>query len=151
MVRIFFQAVWTRFFPALVELRSQIRQGKIGEVQYVYASFGFVRPPHTERLIDPKLGGGAVLDIGIYPINFATMVFDGEEPESIHTSGWVTSTGVDEVATITLKYPGHRVAQLMCSIAFDTPKEAVVLGTKGSLKLHSPFWCPTKLETPEVS
>ena len=140
-----------RFYPAIAELRSQIRDGKIGDVQYVYVSFGYVRPPEMERHTDPELGGGAILSLGMFTINLATMIFGGEEPESIHASGWLTSTGVDEVAAITLKYSGQRVAQLMCSLAYNTPNEAIVLGTKGQLKLPVPFWCPTKLDTPEVS
>lgn len=58
---------------------------------------------------------------------------------------------MDEFAAITLKYSGERVAQLSCSIGVDLVNEAVVIGTKGKLKLPYPFWCPTKLETPEVS
>ena len=92
-----------RFFPAIVELRKQIAEGVIGEVKYVYANFGFQLDVVPPRLTEPKLGGGAVLDIGIYPINFATMIF-GEKPESVHADGWLTSTGVDEFAAITLKY-----------------------------------------------
>ena len=91
-----------RFFPSVVELRKKIAAGEIGEVKYVYANFGFCLPKLPERLIDPKLGGGALLDIGVYPLQFITMVF-GEEPESINTTGWLTSTGVDETAAITLK------------------------------------------------
>ena len=97
------QAVWMRFFPAVVELQKQIAEGVIGEVKYIYANFGFKGGDLRPRLTDPKLGGGAVLDIGIYPINFATMIF-GEKPESVHADGWLASTGVDEFAVITLKY-----------------------------------------------
>ena len=97
------QAVWMRFFPAIVELRKQISEGVIGEVKYVYANFGFRKAALPPRLTDPQLGGGAVLDFGIYPINFATMIF-GEKPESVHADGWLMSTGVDEFAGITLKY-----------------------------------------------
>ena len=91
-----------RFFPAMVELRKKIADGEIGEVKYVYASFGFRLPKLSERLTDPKLGGGALLDIGVYPLQFISMVF-GEKPESISTTGWLTSTGVDETAAVTLK------------------------------------------------
>ena len=82
-----------RFFPAIAELKKQIREGAIGDVMYVSASIG-ARRLDTDRLNDPKLGGGSVLDMGIYPINFATMVFGGEKPESIHASGWLGPTGV---------------------------------------------------------
>lgn len=87
----------------MVELRKRIADDEIGDVKYVYANFGFQHPHLAERLTDPKLGGGALLDIGIYAIQFATMVF-GEKPERIDTSGWLTSTGVDETAAVTLKY-----------------------------------------------
>ena len=62
-----------------------------------------------------------------------------------------TPTGVDQCVAITLKYPGQRVAQLMCGTCLEPTKEAVVIGTKGTLKLPARFWCPTKLETPSVS
>ena len=91
-----------RFFPAIRELQKQIAEGVIGEVKYVYVNFGFRRDTLPPRLTDPKLGGGSVLDIGIYPINFSTMIF-GEKPKSVHVDGWLMSTGVDEFAAITLK------------------------------------------------
>ena len=91
-----------RFFPAMVELRKQIAEGDIGEVQYVSAHFGFQGGSKVPRLFDLKLGGGAVLDVGVYVINFATMIF-GEPPESIQSSGWLMDTGADEFAAMTLK------------------------------------------------
>jgi dihydrodiol dehydrogenase / D-xylose 1-dehydrogenase (NADP) len=94
--------VWTRFFPAWFEVRRLIAEGVIGEVKFAAMNFGFAGGRNTKRLSDPKLGGGAVLDVGVYPINMATMVF-GEEPESVHASGWLMPTGVDEFAAITLK------------------------------------------------
>ena len=87
----------------MVELRKRIAEGAIGEVKHVYGNFGFRLDDIPPRLTEPELGGGATLDIGIYPIDFATMIF-GEKPESVHAEGWLTSTGVDEFAAITLKY-----------------------------------------------
>ena len=78
----------------MVELRKQISEGAIGEVKYISASFGV----KGNRIY----GGGAVLDLGVYPITLATMIF-GEEPESVQSSGWLMPTGVDEFAAITLK------------------------------------------------
>ena len=92
-----------RYFPAVREMQKQIADGVIGDVKYVYVNFGFRRDALPPRLTDPELGGGAILDIGIYTINFATMIF-GEKPESVHTDGWLMSTGVDEFVAITLKY-----------------------------------------------
>ena len=90
-----------RFFPAVVELRRQIAEGVIGEVKYIHANFGFQLDTIPPLLTEPELGGGAMLDIGIYPIDFATMIF-GEKPECVRP-GWLASTGIDEFAAITLK------------------------------------------------
>ena len=86
--------MWTRFFPSVVELRRQISDGSIGEVKVVQANFGFKRKDTsgTSRLDNPELGGGAVLDVGVYPISFATMIFR-ERPKNIHATGWLTSSG----------------------------------------------------------
>ena len=124
----------------------------IGEVKFVSANIGFRRQdaPFRSRLIEPSEGGGSLLNLGVYPINFATMLF-GEMPQDIYATGWLTESEVDDFATIILRYSGERVAQLTSSTCLNLPSEAVVVGTKGRLKLHSPFWCPTKLETPMVS
>ena len=145
------EATWMRFFPAIVELRRMIAEGHLGEVKFVRTNFSFRRPPERAegRLTDPKLGGGSVLDIGVYTISFATMIFGGERPEKIYAQGSLLSTGVDDLAVITLTYSGGRIAQLSCSISYDISCDAVVCGTKGELRLPHPFWCPTRLETPE--
>ena len=91
-----------RFFPAMVELRNQISNGAIGEVQYVFGTFGFSGGRQVSRLADLELGGGAILDIGVYTINLATMIF-GEEPETIQSSGWLMPSGADEFAAMTFK------------------------------------------------
>ena len=145
------EATWMRFFPAVVELRRMISEGHLGEVKFVRANFSFRRPPNRAegRLTDPKLGGGSVLDVGVYTISFATMIFGGERPEKIHAQGTLLSTGVDDLAVITLTYSRGRIAQLTCSISYDIACDAVVCGTKGELRLPHPFWCPTKLTSPE--
>ncbi len=91
-----------RFFPAVVELRKRIANGEIGDVKFVNVHFGFQLLKKPERLTDPKLGGGSLLDVGVYPLQFVTMLFR-ERPESIHTTGWLMETGVDETAFLTLK------------------------------------------------
>ena len=145
------EATWMRFFPAIVELRRMISEGYLGEVRFVRANFSFRRPPERAegRLTDPKLGGGSVLDVGVYTISFATMIFGGERPEKIYAQGTLLPTGVDDLAVITLTYAGGRIAQLTCSISYDIACDAVVCGTKGELRLPHPFWCPTKLASPE--
>ena len=90
-----------RFFPAAVELRKQIAEGCLGEVKHVDVTFGFRNEAIPDRLAQPDLGGGAVLDIGVYCINFATMVFN-EHPVRIQSSGTLQDTGVDETTSVLL-------------------------------------------------
>ena len=143
------EATWMRFFPAVFEMRRMIAEGDIGEVRLIRVNFSFRRSPDRAkgRLTEPELGGGAVLDIGIYPISFTTMIFGGERPEKIYAQGTLLPTGVDETAVITLTYSGGRIAQICCSISFKISCDAIVCGTKGELRLPHPFWCATKLES----
>ena len=149
----FMEAIWMRFFPAMVELRRIIAEGEIGEVRYVNAKLCFRRSPLEEaNLIDPKLGGGGIINAGVYCLSLASMVFGGEAPESIHAWGQLTEEGTDELAAITMIYKGGRIAQLTCGTAYGLPCEAVVCGTKGDIKLPENFYSPTKLEmTAEVN
>lgn len=144
------EATWMRFFPACAALREKITKGDIGEAKFVRVNFSFRRPPEREkgRLIDPRLGGGSVLDVGVYTISLATMVF-GERPKRIHACGTLLDTGVDDLAVITLEYSRGRIAQLSCSISYNFSCDAVICGTKDDLSLPHPFWCPTRLETPK--
>ena len=142
-------SVCHRFFPAMFELRSLIASGSIGDVNYVNVSFGFRLKPESKGLVDPKLGGGATLCIGVYAISFASMVFGGEKPERIHAEGTLNDEGTDNLAAVTITYPGGRIAQLSISIKDALPCEAFVYGTKGQLKVPKRFWCPTQLVTPE--
>ena len=145
------EATWMRFFPAVLELRRMITEGFLGEIRFIRANFSFRRPSERckGRLIDPALGGGGVLDIGVYPISLTTMIFGGERPEKIYAQGTLLSTGVDDLAVITLTYSGGRIAQISCSISYDISCDAVICGTEAELRLPHPFWCPTKLESPE--
>ena len=145
------EASWMRFFPAVAEMRRMIADDFIGEVRFVRANFSFRRPAERAegRLTDPKLGGGAILDVGVYTINLATMLFEGERPVKVYAQGSTLSTGVDDLAVITLTYANGGIAQLSCSISYSMTCDAVVCGTKGELRLPHPFWCPTRLETPE--
>ena len=112
------QGMWTRFFPAVVEMRKRISDGYIGQIKCVQANFGFKRKDTSgnSRLDNPKLGGGAVLDVGVYPISLATMVF-GERPSSIHATGWLTSTGYYYIMcniTAGVGQGSHIVLMLFC-------------------------------------
>lgn len=138
------EAFWSRFFPVYEEIRSLLSQKVIGDVKVARAEFG-VDLSGVERTVKKELGGGALLDIGCYCIQFASMVFNGEKPESITAKGFLQETGVDETVTIILQYSGKRQAVLTCTMAAKSPNQAVITGTKGIIEIPSFMWCPTTL------
>ncbi|XP_039867120.1 trans-1,2-dihydrobenzene-1,2-diol dehydrogenase [Simochromis diagramma] len=139
------EAVWTRFFPVSVEIRRLLAQGELGEVKMVRSEFG-VPLMHVPRAMQKELGGGALLDIGIYCLQFISMVYNGEKPESIQASGVVhVETGVDETVVAILKYSKNRMAVITCSSGVKLPNDAIIMGTKGTVRVPAPMWCPTSL------
>ncbi|XP_030620820.1 trans-1,2-dihydrobenzene-1,2-diol dehydrogenase [Chanos chanos] len=138
------EAVWTRFFPASVEISRLLTQGDIGEVKVVRADFG-VPLRDVPRSVEKELGGGALLDIGIYCVQFVCMVYKGEKPEYIQATGVCLDTGVDEAMVVTLKFSQGRMAVCTCSLAVELPNDAVVVGTKGTIRVPAHMWCPTSL------
>lgn len=138
------EAMWTRYLPSMVRLRRLLADGVIGEVRMMSADFGFrsaVNP--TSRLYDPGLGGGALLDVGVYPVSFASMLFGA--PNRIQSLANLGETGVDEQAAILLGYPAGQMALLATAIRFTTPQEALILGTEGRIRLHAPWWKATRM------
>ncbi|XP_071966306.1 trans-1,2-dihydrobenzene-1,2-diol dehydrogenase-like [Engystomops pustulosus] len=138
------EAFWSRFFPVYEKIRSLLQQNAIGEVKIVRAEFG-ANLLSVPRVVEQELGGGAVLDIGCYTIQFASMVFNGEKPESVTAKGFLHDNGVAEAATVILQYPGNRQAILTCTMATELPNQAVISGTKGIIQIPSYMWSPTSL------
>lgn len=135
------EAMWTRYLPAVVRARQLLAEGVIGEVRMVQADFGFraeVDPKH--RLLNPDLGGGALLDVGIYTVSLASMVF-GQQPAEINSQVYLGSTGVDELSGTIFRYPAGQIAVLSSSLQINTPHDAIIIGTKGSIRIHPSFWC----------
>ncbi|XP_023255020.1 trans-1,2-dihydrobenzene-1,2-diol dehydrogenase-like [Seriola lalandi dorsalis] len=139
------EAVWTRFFPASVEIRRLLAQGEVGDLKMVRTEFG-VPLMHVPRAMQKELGGGAILDIGIYCLQFICMVYDGEKPECIQATGICMDTGVDETVVVTLKFSKNRMAVFSCSSVVQLPNDAIIVGTKGTIKVPAHMWCPTSLE-----
>lgn len=136
------EAMWTRYMPAMLKIRQLLTGGAIGDVRLVFVDFGF-RPrfdPHS-RLFDPHLGGGALLDLGIYPITLAWLVFG--PPQGVTSQATIGSTGVDEQNAIILSYAGGQMALLSSSLQVQTPQEAQIIGTQGRIHIHSEWWHPT--------
>jgi predicted dehydrogenase len=133
------EAMWMRFLPALVDVRRLLAEGTLGEVRMLSADFGlrFAFNPHG-RLFAPELGGGALLDLGVYPVSLAHMVFG--RPEIIVSLASLGSTGVDDQSGIVLRYPAGQIAVLHTAMGAATPTEAAIIGTQGRLHLRSPFY-----------
>jgi len=132
------EAMWTRFLPVMNEVRKIIEEGTIGLPQVLYADFGvsFNFDPKS-RIYNPDLAGGALLDLGVYCIALASMIFG--KPKNISSTVKMARTPVDERSTIIFEYDNAKVAVLFQALDLETPKEALIIGTKGSIKLH-PTW-----------
>eukprot|EP01118_Nematostelium_gracile_P000827 TRINITY_DN1082_c0_g1_i1.p1 TRINITY_DN1082_c0_g1~~TRINITY_DN1082_c0_g1_i1.p1 ORF type:complete len:335 (+),score=100.59 TRINITY_DN1082_c0_g1_i1:95-1099(+) len=139
----FMEAMWTRFFPAIQKVKELVDAGQIGDVKLILADFGFVNNA-VPRLSEPQLGGGALLDIGIYPISLSSYIY-GSNPTSICTSAKISDGGVDEQSVTSLVFGKDQMANIALTFLAETPKEFTIVGSKGRLKIHSPFWCSTKI------
>ncbi|WP_018885848.1 Gfo/Idh/MocA family protein [Paenibacillus massiliensis] len=131
------EAMWTRYLPPIVQAREWIKEGRIGDVKMLTANFGFNfgwDPGH--RLLDKKLGGGALLDAGIYPVSFASMVF-GRQPSRINSNAYIGETGVDERFSALFEYEGGQTALLSAGVQLGTSNDAFIYGTKGYIQLTS--------------
>lgn len=134
------EAMWTRFLPTIVQVRKWLDDGVIGEVKLLKAEFGFDlgwKPEH--RLLDKQLGGGTLLDVGIYPISFASFVF-GTKPERIHSVAKIGETGVDEQFSLLFDYGNGKAASLHGSIQLNLDTGAWIYGTKGKIHLPGFLW-----------
>ncbi|MEC9381026.1 MAG: Gfo/Idh/MocA family oxidoreductase, partial [Candidatus Latescibacterota bacterium] len=113
--RFLMEAMWTRFVPAVVRLRQLLAEGAIGDVRMVQADFGFRAGVNPEgRLFNLDLGGGALLDVGIYSLSFAAMIL-GASPDQVVSAANLGSTGVDEQSAFLLRYEGGELAVLSCA------------------------------------
>ncbi len=137
------EAMWTYFLPPVVKVLEWIEQGMIGDIVSIKAEFGFkTYVDKNHRLLNPDLAGGALLDIGIYPIAFATLIMK-QAPEKIHSEMRIGQTGVDVSNTMLLKYGNGVTAQLSSSLETDLMNDAVVFGTKGYIIIPK-FWMAKK-------
>ncbi|MFL6113369.1 MAG: Gfo/Idh/MocA family protein [Catenulispora sp.] len=138
----FMEAMWTRCVPAVLRMVELVRAGVIGEPRLVTADFsiGFdVGPEH--RLRNPALGGGALLDLGVYPLAISQLVFG--EPSLVRAAATLTPEGVDDTTALALVHPGGGVSALTCSISADGTWSATVAGTKGRIEFGRNFTAPS--------
>lgn len=130
------EALWTHFLPPTLQVLEWIETGAIGQIQAVKADFGFpAQFDPAGRLFDPALGGGALLDIGIYPVFLALLCLG--TPQRIEAASAIGRTGVDEDTGMVFQYKNGAMAHLHASLRYHTAIEAFVYGDKGTIQMHS--------------
>ncbi|MCB9308386.1 MAG: Gfo/Idh/MocA family oxidoreductase [Lewinellaceae bacterium] len=140
------EALWTRFIPAVSHAFDLIAQGAIGDLHTVISDFGFHMPfDPAHRIYNKALGGGSLLDIGIYPALLSLFLFGKPASADIRAAATFTQTGVDESCIFSFRYPGNRLASGHSTVVATTPVEARLYGTEGTIHLHSRWHHTQKL------
>jgi predicted dehydrogenase len=136
------EAMWTRFLPDMAEIRRLIAAGSLGDIVTVTADHGqwFRRDPKF-RLFAPELGGGALLDLGVYPVSFASMILG--RPDRIVTMIDPAFTGVDGQTSMLFGYASGAQAILTCTSAAKSPTRAAIVGTDARIEIDGDFYTPT--------
>ena len=138
------EAMWARFVPANVTMRDLVQSGEIGAVNIIMVNLTFDQPYDLNgRLYRPELAGGALLDLGVYVVSYASWLLG--EPSGIQSHAFAASTGVDQRNSLLLNYDSGASALLTSAMRSPAPVEALIIGSKGSIRVHDPFYCPTKL------
>lgn len=135
------EAMWMRFLPAYREALEKAKSGAIGKVKYITASFGFRSADKLTkdgRLLNPDLAGGALWDVGVYPLTIASDLF-GWKPLKFHVEAEIGETGVDQSIQIQLDFGDQQWAQLFGSVVMNTNKEACIYGEEGFIRMPL-FW-----------
>ena len=135
--KFFMEAFWTRFIPSIQELLSKVKSGEIGELKYINADFAFINRELGTRLTDKKLGGGALYDIGVYPL-FLSYIMLGI-PKQIMAKSIYHTTGVDLQTTMILQYESAQ-AVLHAGLVSASDMKATISGTKGRIDIDSPWF-----------
>jgi len=133
------EAMWTRFLPVYRRVRKGIGEGRIGQCRMVTSHFcvrGEMDP--AKRWLNPDLAGGGLLDLGVYNLAMTQFVFGGK-PDRIHALARFADTGVDEMLSVSLGYPGNGLAQFACGFAALGDNSLMVAGEAGRLLIPAPF------------
>jgi predicted dehydrogenase len=133
------EAMWTRWLPHMVRIREILAEGLLGDVRVVLADHD-QKNEHVERMYKPELGGGALLDLGIYPVSFAWDVLGAHD--SVIASATLTDAGVDRETAIILGYPSGAHAVLQTQMSGTGPNRAAIVGTEGRIEIESVWYTP---------
>lgn len=140
----FAEALWTRTLPAIRRVVELVDGGEIGEVRLVAADFSrYAGVDAAHRVRNPRLGGGALLDLGVYPIGLAQLILG--DPGEVRATATLTPEGVDETTGVLLSYPNGAMAAVTCGIGAEGPTTASISGTRGRIDLPPGFHSPRSL------
>jgi len=136
------EAMWTRFQPCVQAMMQMIQDGAIGQVRHVFGEFSWYAGSYdpASRLFDPALAGGALLDLGVYPLMLSMQML-GSEPETIQSLCRKTAEGVDMHTSVQMQYPGGAIAQFFCGMDACGNDHMQIFGTKGYIILPD-CWHP---------
>lgn len=136
------EAMWSRFLPHIKKIQEIIELGTLGEIETLIADHGqFIPIERAERLWLPALGGGALLDLGIYPLTLAHLVLG--RPNEITAIATLTSEGIDRQTSIAMSYDSGAHALLSCTMAVRSSITAVIAGSQARIEIDAPFFAPT--------
>lgn len=138
------EGMWTRYIPVNRRVVEWIEAGKIGDVRSVTAIIGFAAAPDfSHRLLDINLGGGALLDVGIYALEYILMAYRGERPKKIAAAGRLFHNGADANVSASLEF-ATGTAQFTCALDVNLPCTAAIYGSEGSIEVCGAFMAPNK-------
>ena len=136
------EAMWSRFLPHLQEVKKLVNDGVLGEITNIVADHGqFIPYERAPRLWEPELGGGALLDLGIYPLTLAHLILGS--PVSIHAEATLTDKKVDLNTSMLLRYASGAHALLSCTMASRGSVSAMIVGDKARIEIDGSFYAPT--------
>ncbi len=139
------EAMWTRFLPHISVIRQIASSGVLGRIVNVSADHGQLMTQGPEhRLFNKNLAGGALLDLGVYPVSFVSMILGA--PVRITASGTLTDTGVDAQISAVFDYNDGAQALINTTLLAKTPTAAVINGTRGRIEIHGDFYAPTSFD-----
>lgn len=138
------EAMWMRFLPAVREARRLVDSNAIGDIRLIQGSLGFLMNyDPTHRTFNPALGGGALLDLGIYPLSL--IVYFLGLPDTVTSQAHIGETGVDEQSAVILGYAGGQLGILHTSMRTYSTNDATIMGSAGEIHLHGPIFRPERL------
>ena len=138
------EAMWTRFLPLIVRLRELLAKRVVGDIRYFMGDFGSqVTYDPDSRVFNEELGGGALLQKGVYLLSLASMILGS--PTNVKCLSILAKTGIDENSGVLLRYSGGSLATLWCSVRVRSRRRGSIVGTQGQIDIHDPIMCPSSL------